>query len=77
MMTPATTRTTISVDVASTARAISPDLFGAFFEDLNHAVGGAPYAELVQNPSFEYNAEEAAGTALVLTALRSLASSRA
>ena len=30
------------------------DLFGLFFEDLNHAVDGGMYAELVQNRSFEY-----------------------
>ena len=30
------------------------DLFGLFFEDLNHAADGGMYAELVQNRSFEY-----------------------
>lgn len=30
------------------------DLFGIFFEDLNHAADGGLYAELVQNRSFEY-----------------------
>ena len=32
------------------------DLFGIFFEDLNHAADGGLYAELVQNRSFEYDA---------------------
>lgn len=30
------------------------DLYGLFFEDINHAVDGGIYAELVQNRSFEY-----------------------
>lgn len=30
------------------------DLFGLFFEDINHAADGGLYAELVQNRSFEY-----------------------
>lgn len=31
------------------------NLFGIFFEDLNHAVDGGLYAELVQNRSFEFD----------------------
>lgn len=31
------------------------DLFGIFFEDLNHAADGGLYAELVQNRSFEFD----------------------
>lgn len=31
------------------------DLFGLFFEDINHAADGGLYAELVQNRSFEYD----------------------
>ena len=30
------------------------DLYGLFFEDINHAADGGLYAELVQNRSFEY-----------------------
>ena len=30
------------------------DLFGIFFEDINHAADGGLYAELVQNRSFEF-----------------------
>jgi alpha-L-arabinofuranosidase len=30
------------------------DLFGLFFEDLNHAADGGLYAELIQNRSFEF-----------------------
>lgn len=36
-------------------KAISKDLFCAFFEDLSYAADGGLYAELVQNRSFEYN----------------------
>ncbi len=31
------------------------DLFGLFFEDINHAADGGLYAELVQNRSFEFD----------------------
>ncbi|ANY67122.1 alpha-L-arabinofuranosidase [Paenibacillus sp. BIHB 4019] len=31
------------------------DLFGIFFEDLNHAADGGLYAEMVQNRSFEFD----------------------
>jgi alpha-L-arabinofuranosidase len=47
--------TVIEVDTRSPGTAISPDLFGAFFEDLNYAADGGLYAELVQNRSFEYS----------------------
>ena len=30
------------------------DLFGIFFEDINHAADGGLYAEMVQNRSFEF-----------------------
>ena len=39
-------------------KAISPDLFGIFFEDINYSADGGLYAELIQNRSFEYNATE-------------------
>ena len=31
------------------------DLYGLFFEDLNHAADGGLYAEMIQNRSFEFN----------------------
>lgn len=37
------------------------DLFGIFFEDLNHAADGGLYGELVQNRSFEFDAVDAPG----------------
>ena len=39
---------------APAQRAISTDLFGIFFEDINFAADGGLYAEMVQNRSFEY-----------------------
>ena len=31
------------------------DLYGLFFEDINHAADGGLYAELIQNRSFEFD----------------------
>lgn len=39
-------------------RPISPDVFGAFFEDINHAADGGLYAELVQNRPFAYSRDD-------------------
>ncbi|MEY4918578.1 MAG: hypothetical protein RL616_2491 [Verrucomicrobiota bacterium] len=52
--------TTLTIDLAQPGKAISPDLFGIFFEDLNYAADGGLYAELVQNRSFEYSAADRA-----------------
>jgi alpha-L-arabinofuranosidase len=49
---------TLTVQAGAAGRAISPDLFGIFFEDLNYAADGGLYAELVQNRSFEYSSTE-------------------
>lgn len=43
----------ISVDVAHPAHAISPTLWGIFFEDINLSADGGIYPELVNNRSFE------------------------
>lgn len=51
---------TLQVQVDQPGKAISPDLFGIFFEDLNYAADGGLYAELVQNRSFEYSPTEQA-----------------
>jgi alpha-L-arabinofuranosidase len=45
---------TLTVQV-NQGKAISPDLFGIFFEDLSYAADGGLYAELVENRSFEYS----------------------
>ena len=51
----ATAEVTIQADKA---KAISPDLFGIFFEDINYAADGGLYAELIQNRSFEYSSAD-------------------
>ncbi len=49
---------TLTVHADTQGKPISADLFGIFFEDLNHAADGGPYAELVQNRSFEYSSAD-------------------
>lgn len=51
-------KATITVQASAPGKAISPDLFGIFFEDLNYAADGGLYAELIQNRSFEYSPAE-------------------
>lgn len=48
----------LTVTIANAPKAISPDLFGIFFEDINYAADGGLYAELIQNRSFEYQPTE-------------------
>ena len=55
---PANPPATLAVDLVQPGKAISPDLFGIFFEDLNYAADGGLYAEQVQNRSFEYQITE-------------------
>ena len=43
----------ISVDAAHPGHAISPTLWGIFFEDINLSADGGIYPELVRNRSFE------------------------
>ena len=43
----------ITVDVAHPSHAISPTLWGIFFEDINMSTDGGIYPELVRNRSFE------------------------
>lgn len=47
-------RVNISVDSCKSKCKIG-DLFGVFFEDINHAADGGLYAELVRNRSFEFD----------------------
>lgn len=49
---PATASVEVRLD--QPAKAISPDLWGIFFEDLSHAADGGLYAEMVQNRSFDF-----------------------
>src|ERR1700687_4957185 len=44
----------ISVQVAKTGAAISPTMFGIFFEDINFGADGGLYPERVKNRSFEF-----------------------
>src|SRR5687768_5532756 len=43
----------ITVDALAPGHAISPGLYGIFFEEISHAGDGGLYAELVQNRGFE------------------------
>ncbi|MCW1297036.1 MAG: carbohydrate binding domain-containing protein [Candidatus Parvarchaeota archaeon] len=45
----------LNINVNEMGSQISPSLFGIFIEDINHAVTGGLYAELVKNSSFEYS----------------------
>jgi hypothetical protein len=44
---------TVLVDGASPRVEVSPDLYGIFFEEINHAGEGGLYAEMVLNRDFE------------------------
>src|SRR5689334_18076409 len=44
---------TLIVDVAHHGALVSPQLYGAFFEEINHAGDGGIYAELVRNRAFK------------------------
>ena len=49
----ASAQVVVSVDAGHPGAAVSPTLYGIFFEEINHAGDGGLYAELVQNRSFE------------------------
>ena len=49
----ANAQVTINVDVSNPGVKVSPNLYGIFFEDINHAADGGLYAELISNRSFE------------------------
>ncbi len=44
----------ITVNAAKPGAAVSPTMWGIFFEDINFAADGGLYAELVKNRSFEF-----------------------
>ncbi len=44
----------IQADVAHPGAALSPQMFGIFFEDINFGADGGLYPELVKNRSFEF-----------------------
>ena len=43
----------IRIDLGQKGAVVSPNLYGIFFEEINHAGDGGLYAELVQNRGFE------------------------
>ncbi len=43
------------VDVSNVVADIQPTMYGIFFEDINFAIDGGLYAELVKNRSFEFD----------------------
>ena len=53
--------TRITVQDPATGTAISRDLWGVFFEDINHAADGGLYAELVRNRSFDFSEADRPG----------------
>lgn len=48
----------LTINLHESGKAISSNLVGVFFEDLNYAADGGLYAELIQNRSFEYSPTE-------------------
>ena len=42
----------LTIHTAQAGVALSPDLYGVFFEEINHAGDGGLYAELVRNRDF-------------------------
>ncbi len=53
-------KATLTVNTGK-AKAISPMLMGAFFEDISYAADGGLYAELIQNRDFEYTPRDHKG----------------
>lgn len=49
--------TTLNINL-NDKKAISPELMGIFFEDINYAADGGLYAELIQNRDFEFSADD-------------------
>ena len=47
----------ITIDLSKPGHAIAPNLWGIFFEDINHSADGGIYPELVRNRSFEDSAQ--------------------
>ena len=42
----------VRVDLTGTGKKVSPQLFGMFIEEINHAADGGLFAELIRNGSF-------------------------
>ena len=54
---PLSAQPVVNIDAQHPGAAVSPRLYGIFFEEINHAGDGGLYAELVQNRSFEDDAD--------------------
>jgi len=50
---PASAQTAITIDTGHPGHAVSPSLYGVFFEEINHAGDGGIYAEMVRNRTFK------------------------
>ena len=53
--------TTLTLSNPIRSKAISDELIGVFFEDINYAADGGIYAELIQNRGFEYDPSDTKG----------------
>lgn len=53
LMAAATSEEKIVIDMNKKGHEISPNLYGIFYEEINHSGDGGLYAELIQNRSFE------------------------
>jgi alpha-L-arabinofuranosidase len=58
---------TVDIRAAEKGVAVSPLLYGIFYEDINYAADGGLYAEMVQNRSFDYHPTPGAGAELAPT----------
>ena len=45
---------TLDINIRKAGAAVSPTMYGIFFEDINYAADGGLYGELVKNRSFEF-----------------------
>lgn len=45
---------TLDINTRKAGAAVSPTMYGIFFEDINYAADGGLYGELVKNRSFEF-----------------------
>ena len=45
---------TLDINTKKVGAAVSPTMYGIFFEDINYAADGGLYGELVKNRSFEF-----------------------
>src|SRR5512133_1864222 len=60
----------LTIDAAHPSHAVSPTLYGIFFEDINCSADGGLYAELVRNRNFEDSDKPAYWTAVIPGAAR-------